>query len=257
MAWGRTVIDLIEPFLILFIAHLIGDFVLQTEQMALKKGYQLPWLAYHATQVGLITCLLCWSWNALPVVAVVFLTHLVFDAIKPHLPGSPLKWYIWDQIGHIVTLLFCAHWMVAYFRIQSMPLTAYIPLDMQVIIAAYLFVARPLTVSVGLFLRPWQEDMLKVNGDDSDASELTGLNRSGEWIGNLERFFALTCVLAEQYMPIAGLLIAKAIMRFGEISQPKQRKKGDYVILGTFASVGLATAVGLIACWLMRMLALQ
>ncbi len=250
-------IDLIEPFLILFLAHLIGDFVLQTEQMAIKKGFQLPWLACHAIQVGLITLLLCWSRKALPVVAVVFLTHLVFDAIKPHLPGSPLKWYIWDQIGHIVTLLFCAHWMAAYFGMRSMPLTAYIPLDMQVIIAAYIFVARPLTVSVRLFLRPWQEEVLKVNGDDSNASELTGLSKSGEWIGNLERFFVLTCVLAEQYMPIAGLLIAKAVMGFGEISQPKQRKKSDYVILGTFASVGLATAVGLIACWLMRMLVLQ
>ena len=51
--------NLLEPFLALFIAHLIGDFVLQTEQMALKKGRVLSWLMLHALELGLITWLLC------------------------------------------------------------------------------------------------------------------------------------------------------------------------------------------------------
>ena len=72
--------------------------------------------------------------------------------------------------------------------------------------------------------------------------------QSGEWIGILERFIVLTAVLARQYNLIGALLIAKALMRYGEVSQVGQRKRADYVVIGTLGSVGAAFFVGLLAC---------
>lgn len=248
-----------EPFVVLLIAHLIGDFVLQTEQMALKKGNMLNWLVLHALELGAITWLLCWSPLVWPVVFVVFLTHLVFDWVKPRLPGHPLKWYIWDQAGHITTLLLCAYWMAdrGGLGLEQMPLTRIVSLNILVLVAAYLVVGRPITVGVYLFLKPWQDELIRANGNGAAASPVTGLERSGVWVGSLERFLTLTCVLVGEYTPIAGIVIAKAILRYGEISQPHFRKRADYFILGTIGSVGLAIAVGACANWALRQIALQ
>ncbi len=235
--------SLIEPFLWLFLAHLIGDFVLQTEQMALKKGHMLPWLALHATIVAAITWGLCWTWDAWIVVIAVFISHLLFDAIKPHLPGSQLVWYILDQSAHLVVLLLGAYVMVHYYNLEHMPLSEHFSLKVLALICGYLVVGRPLTIGIGLFLKPWKDELIGQNGVDCPV---TGLARSSEWIGNLERFFTMTCVLIDQYFLVAALLIAKAIMRFGETLRPEHRKRADYIVLGTLASIGAAVFVAVL-----------
>ncbi len=255
---GTKPVNQVEPFLVIFIAHLIGDFVLQTEQMALKKPHVFGWLLWHSFQLGAITWLCCWTSSSpvIGVVLIVFFTHLVFDWVKPRLPGSPLGWYIMDQLAHTIVLWVCAAWMAEKMAMSSMPLTNLLGLNQghsfglkaQIIISAYLLVGRPLTVGLGLFLKPWQDELLKTKTDNSGADcATTGLTRSGEWIGNIERFFVLTCVLVGQYMLVGALLIAKAIMRYGEVSQVGQRKRGDYVIIGTLGSFALAIIVGLLA----------
>ncbi|MCC7518092.1 MAG: DUF3307 domain-containing protein [Verrucomicrobiae bacterium] len=241
--------QLIEPFLALFIAHLIGDFVLQTESMALKKGHVFGWLVLHALELGLITWLLCWRFEVWPVVVVVFLTHLIFDWIKPRLKGHPLQWYVVDQLAHVFTLFLCAIWMMNKLPLTSMPLSSVISPAVQVLLAAYLMILRPLTIGMGLFLKPWQDELQHANGNANSGPEgpITGLTRSSEWIGNLERFFVLTAVLVQQEWLVVGVLIAKAILRAPELFKTDQRRRADYIILGTFGSVGLAFAVGMLA----------
>ena len=53
-------------------------------------------------------------------------------------------------------------------------------------------------MGIGLFLKPWMEEVMKANGNASNGSPATGLTRSGEWIGNLERGVTLSCMLAVQ-----------------------------------------------------------
>lgn len=236
----------IDPFIVLLLAHLIGDFVLQTEKMATQKGFILHWLFLHSLELGGVTWLLCWSWTAWPVVLAVFLTHMIFDWTKARLKGHPVKWYIIDQLGHLLTLWLCAVWMARQPEFEVMPITQWIPMPFFVLASAYLFVGRPLTIGMGLFLRPWQEELLKTNPQD-DSGRVTGLTRSGEWIGNLERFFTLTCVLANQFILVGALLLAKSLLRYGELSRTGNRKRVDYVIIGTLGSIGLAVAVGVLA----------
>ncbi len=238
--------QLIEPFLILFIAHLVGDFVFQTEQMALKKAHVLSWLFLHAFELGLITWLLCWSAAVWKVVLVVFLTHVVFDWIKPRLKGDPIYWYIVDQTAHIIVLWLCAWWIVHKTTMFSMPLTQWIAFKWQACIAAYLLVGRPLTIGIGLFLKPWQNELANPSSNNNGNEPITGLTQSSEWIGYFERVFTLTCSLIGQYILIAGLMITKGIFRIGELSKSDQRKRTDYVIVGTFASITLAMIVGVL-----------
>ncbi len=243
---SHHVINPIAPFIILLIAHLIGDFVLQTEQMALKKSRVLSWLVLHALQLGVITWVLCWKFGVWPIALVIFLTHLIFDWIKPRLPGDPLRWYLIDQAVHLGVLWLVALWIVKYMEGDSMPLTSWMPFNVQVIIAAYLAIGRPITIGLGLFLKSWQDELLKLNQSNFESS-VNGLTRSGEWIGNLERFFVLTCVLVNQFLLVGAILIAKAVMRQGDATKIEQRKMADYVILGTLGSFGLAFLVGILA----------
>ncbi|MDD2710250.1 MAG: DUF3307 domain-containing protein [Verrucomicrobiae bacterium] len=243
---------MMEVFLPLFLAHLLGDFVFQTERMSYRKAHTILWLIPHAAIVGCLTWLFCWQKRGgMEVAIVVFITHLVFDSVKARLPGNPLRWYLLDQAGHLAVLWFCAYWMVRHYNIISMPLAEYIPLDIQLILCAYLSVFRPITFGLGLFLKPWMGEVAKVNGEDA-ASPLTGLSRSGLWIGNLERLIALSCVLADQYLVIGAFIIAKSVLRIGDVSRPDQRKRADYIIIGTFASAGSAIVIGLLARWIME-----
>lgn len=236
----------LEPFIVLFAAHLIGDFVLQTEQMALKKAHVLGWLMLHAAELGAITWLLCWSVTAWPVVLAVFISHVLFDWVKPRLPGSQLLWYIVDQAGHILVIwVGCVMWMVPHM--DFMRIYDFVPYRVLVIFAAFLLVGRPITIGLGLFLRPWHQEILQSKDVDPEHTPITGLTRAGAWIGNLERFLVLACVLGGQPMLVGFLLVAKAVMRFGETSHLDERKRGDYAIIGTLGSFLLALLVGLLA----------
>jgi hypothetical protein len=236
----------VEPFLVLLLAHLIGDFVFQTEQMAMKKAHVSGWLLLHASELGILSWVLCWNLECWPVIVAVFATHMIFDWGKPRLPGDQLYWYLLDQAGHILVIWIGAVWMAQTLPFNSMPISAVISIPMQAIFCAYILIARPITIGLGLFLKPWRDEILKGSNQGAESS-MTGLTKSGEWVGILERFVTLTAVLVGQYILVAAVLVAKGIMRFGEISQPGQRKRSDYILIGTFGSVGLAIVVGLLA----------
>ncbi|MGC9455494.1 MAG: hypothetical protein ACP5HU_11625 [Phycisphaerae bacterium] len=87
-----------------------------------------------------------------------------------------------------------------------------------------------------------------------DNEELTagGLEEGGLWIGRLERALVLTFVLMGQYQAIGFVIVAKSILRFGEVSpsRPGGRKMAEYVLIGTMLSLLLALAAGLVVVML-------
>jgi len=56
--------------------HLVGDYLLQTEQMALRKGRSWFWAVFHAGVYSLPFLLVIQRWEAW---AVIFGTHAVID----------------------------------------------------------------------------------------------------------------------------------------------------------------------------------
>jgi len=81
-----------------------------------------------------------------------------------------------------------------------------------------------------------------------------GLPAAGTWIGRLERFLIVTCLLAGQPAGIAILVTAKGALRFGEIRQDadpgNQRKLVEYILIGSMLSYSFALPIG----WLMTMM---
>jgi hypothetical protein len=59
--------------------HLIGDYVLQTEQMALRKVRSWFWATFHAAVYSLPFLLVIQRWEAF---AVIFGTHALIDRLR-------------------------------------------------------------------------------------------------------------------------------------------------------------------------------
>ena len=68
------------------------------------------------------------------------------------------------------------------------------------------------------------------------------LLKAGRFIGNIERTMILSFVLLGQYSAIGFLVAAKSILRLKD-----EQKLSEYILTGTFLSVGIAIIAGIIA----------
>jgi hypothetical protein len=77
-----------------------------------------------------------------------------------------------------------------------------------------------------------------------------GLTQGGKVIGWLERFLALTFILAGSHAAIGLVLAAKGIIRFGEIKEAREQKVAEYVLVGTMLSLSWAVLIGSLLLWI-------
>jgi len=106
------------------IGHLVGDYLLQNDWMALNKKKRTLPCAIHCTLWTLAVCAFA-NWWTLPAVAVLWVTHFAQDRtqivlywmtkinrqpefVKP--PSAPWSITVIDNVWHIVTL-----WLVWRF----------------------------------------------------------------------------------------------------------------------------------------------
>lgn len=97
-------------FYYLFLGHLVGDFVLQTDKIAENKGRQWKWNLLHVLVVTLSVLLFSYPFGALLSVLVILngLVHYILDHYKSNickiLHLSELAGFLGDQFIHIVLL---------------------------------------------------------------------------------------------------------------------------------------------------------
>ena len=96
----------------------------------------------------------------------------------------------------------------------------------------------PLSIIIGKLTKVWYTDVYGTNGDDS-------LKNAGKWIGIIERFLVLTFSIIGKYEAIGFLLAAKSVFRFNELKDPKDRKRTEYILIGTFISFAISIALGI------------
>ena len=103
--------------LVLLTWHFVGDFLLQSDWMALGKSRRILPLLAHG-----IVYSLCFAWAGLAFVLVTFVTHTATDAVT-----SRINQQLWDKQGrhwffvgvgadqliHAWTLAFTARWLMA------------------------------------------------------------------------------------------------------------------------------------------------
>lgn len=230
----------------LFLAHLIGDYLLQPKSWVIQKEEKKalsPWLYLHILIHGLLVLVLLWDFKYWLLALLLMLTHGVIDLIKLYLQNDKTKtsWFFADQITHIFSILvFWFFWFDPELPIEAWTRNP----NIWIYITAILF----LTVVTGILIQVLMANWSKTLSQNEDES----LNNAGKYIGILERILVFSFILVGKWEAIGFLIAAKSVFRFGDLKESKDRKLTEYILIGTLLSFGIAIGTGLLVLLLIE-----
>ena len=217
---------MLDLLLKLLLAHFLGDFIFQSEKWVKEKErrkLKSPFFYYHIlVHTIVLMCVLEFDFSYWFGILAIILSHFIFDFIKITLKSkySSRLLFVIDQLAHLSIIL-----LTTFF---------YFPIDSIIIGQLYAFPIIPLVLSLVLltgvsavimkvFMSKWVED---VKPQES-------LKAAGTYIGILERLLVFVFVVVNHWEGIGFLLAAKSIFRFGDLSNAKDRKLTEYVMVGS------------------------
>ncbi|NLM37415.1 MAG: DUF3307 domain-containing protein [Firmicutes bacterium] len=253
-------------FLLLLCAHLIGDFLLQNDQLVTAKNAGRIWahLKHGLCIAGLTWLAVHWYglkpafWYA----ALVGLAHLMLDSAKSWLekgkaPGSKLFLFLLDQGLHILVLLAFSPLLPAAtpdpkviafyqrFRLATPVLAPAAPASLAVLsLEKMLWVAVTYLAAVfgGAVLT--NRILAWLTGDAQEEKT----RRLSSAIGIMERLILITLVAVDAISAVGFVLAAKSLARYQELNK---RDFAEYYLVGTLTSFSLSLFAGL---WLKTIL---
>lgn len=246
----------------LLLAHLATDFLFQPDGWVKAKedgGFGSGVLALHAAVAGGLAALMGWgALDPVRVFAVTAASHWAMDGLKARFGKGGTRWLLADQALHLAVIGGLAWWAPSGGPLPSWlaPLwqATLGSVPVRVWGCGLLLVGIPGSIAVKTMIGVW--DVGKGGEAASDAAEgpredrddgLRGRKNAGKWIGILERLFILIFILGGHWEGIGFLVVAKSILRFGEIKDSADRERAEYVLVGTLASYLWAVAVSMAA----------
>ncbi|WP_416307475.1 DUF3307 domain-containing protein [Neptunicella sp. SCSIO 80796] len=235
-----------ELLILLVLSHLLGDFYLQKESwIACRNQHHLtsPGLFKHCLVHLLLLSLVLFIatapsfWQSVVTIIIIVGSHFAIDIWKSY-QQPKLAYFVADQLLHLVVLLLVWLW-IADISVEQLLIWQKKLLSLNVLIyaGAYILAAKPLSVMIAITLKQHTDGLNKSGQPD-------GLKQAGKWIGYVERWLVISFVLVGQFTGIGFLLAAKSVFRFGDLTQSKDRKLTEYMMLGTLFSVASALAIG-------------
>lgn len=232
----------IELLIALFLAHFLLDFPLQPYRWVAdryQKHAASVGLYCHALAHGMATFLIFWVlaadlYTSAIIGGVILVAHFFTDLIKSFFSRFSLSAFILDQLAHWLLLLLAWGYYAGYGQLLTLA-NPLISAKALLLLLAYVVVLLPVSIVVTLCLRPWIDDIKSINDGES-------LAKAGAMIGYLERVLVLTFILAGNYTAIGFVLALKTAFRFKDT---EDRRKAEYMMMGTFLSFTLTIAVGL------------
>lgn len=246
---------LATTFLALYLAHLVTDFVLQSNRVVIgkRRGLILAYLEHGVIHIFAAALFLGFAVPGLwrnptfyGLLVTLTLVHLGIDWSKVCLArfckvGDGAALFFADQAVHVVTVGTAA-WLFA--RPSSVSLMAKVhwlqsqaekPLLLLVVYIGVIFgggyVVRFLT-------KPLLKSDVEVIGESTNQ-----LENAGMYIGWLERFVVLTSLVLQSPATVGLILTAKSIARYPEL---KSVRFAEYFLIGTLLSVTIGILGGLV-----------
>ncbi len=242
-------------FLGLYLAHLLTDFVFQSDQMVTRKkrGSILAYVE-HGTIHFLATVLLlgfavpglATSLRFYGLILGLTVIHIGIDRVKLRLVSSNViadgtMSFLGDQILHGLTVCITA-WLIT--RPPLLTLIAKVrwvqsgiekPLLVLVVYIGVIFGGGYI---VRFLTKPLMKSDMHVLAETRNEMENAGM-----YIGWLERFVVLTALVLQSPATVGLILTAKSIARYPEM---KSVRFAEYFLIGTLLSVSLGIVGGLI-----------
>lgn len=225
-------------FLKLFLAHLIGDFLLQPTSWVVDKDskkIKSKYLYLHVLVHFGITMVLLWDISYWGIALLIAIAHYLIDLAKlyatPLFKHANIPFFI-DQLLHVLVLYAFAFY--GTFWEQTLLLAERIDLGLLV---AVVFVSFPAGIIMGKLLEPMAGQI---------ELDHESLPNAGKYIGIIERIFVLIFIVLGKWEAIGLLITAKSVFRFNDLKESNNRKLTEYILIGTLLSFGMAIVTGLI-----------
>jgi hypothetical protein len=243
-----------EAFLILYLAHLAADFLLQTDAMVRAKKHA-PAKAFaqhgaiHYVTILAVTAVAQPNWlaqarfQAAAVTLVV--AHLAIDWCKERLVakkfGDNVLVFLADQAVHLITVAAAALFLTHTRALLAIDwLREQLPNRERVLGVAVIYMA---VVFAGGYLIRFLTKPLTQHLRMTDENG-SSLRNAGMYIGWLERGLVLTALLLRSPATVGLVLAAKSIARFPELG--KSERFAEYFLIGTLLSLLAAIFGGII-----------
>ena len=229
---------MLELILKIGIAHLLGDFVFQSNKMVSdisKKKFKSVYLYLHIL-IHFLLILIFTSFKAQYIFPALLLSlsHLAIDSLtKIRLSNKINQVYnlILDQMLHICTIAI----FINHFEPFSIEFTEIFNNKVYLFIIAIILITSVSSIVIKKTMDTFNYPIPN-----------NGLRNAGKYIGILERLFIFAFVIMSFWEGIGFLLAAKSIFRFGDLKEKKEIKLTEYILIGTLLSFGIAIAIGLI-----------
>lgn len=227
----------------LFLAHLIGDFLLQpnswveAKERKKLKAYQLY---LHILLHGALIMVLVWDWNFLTWAFMLAIIHGLIDTIKLYVQSHKTRrmYFFADQLAHALSIYFVYSFYLGYSVINP-KLLANIDL---LLITLLIFLTVPVSHFIKVFISKWTPH--------TESTEKESLEDAGKFIGIFERLLVFIFVISNHWEAVGFLLAAKSVFRFGDLKEAKDRKLTEYILIGTLLSFGIAIVAGMGYGWI-------
>jgi hypothetical protein len=213
---------MMKLFVVLMCAHVLGDFLFQSDGMARNK-HRFGVLFRHVAIHGLLVYLAVAQWSLWYLPLIVIAGHGLLDFCKKFVPDTVPTFAI-DQAFHVAFLGALAFFL---HRVGISPETGvfYKPF---VWTSGFVAVVQGSGFAVAKVAKRLIEE--------NDLS-VDGLKNGGKLIGQLERSLIFMLMVIGQPAGIGFLVAAKSILRFEEA---KKQQLAEYVLIGTLLSFSLA-----------------
>jgi uncharacterized membrane protein YidH (DUF202 family) len=228
-------------FVKLFLAHLLGDFILQpskwVEHKEAKKEKSI-YLYWHTALHFILLLVLVAKYDFIIYGIVLAVTHGAIDYLKLQFQNKKTKrnWFLIDQFLHVISILIIAS---AYLKLEFD--YTFFRENFWLPITAIILLTKPTSILIKNIISIWTPEK-KGENDNS-------LQNAGNFIGILERLFVFCFIVTGHFEAIGFLLAAKSIFRFGDLKEAKDRKLTEYVLIGTLLSFGIAIVIGLVVSY--------
>jgi uncharacterized membrane protein len=254
-------------FMALLLAHLLGDFPLQSKWISRHKGTSLRAMVLHGVAHYLLSwaCLILFTqvrWLSVSTQGIILgftVIHLLTDKLKywsttqeislvqrsPFVFGSrktlmPDDWktFLLDQSLHVIFLAAAAsilnpgHLGELMEGLQPSPIAKQHILEVAMVYIAVVF-------GGGYLIRYLTKGLAK----DAPSNSPAQLENAGLYIGWLERLLVVTAIAVQTPALVGLILTGKSIARFPEFKEPRFV---EYFLIGTLLSISIAVLGGIV-----------
>ncbi len=228
------------------IGHVLGDFYLQSSELAINKDESFKKLLKHSALYlfsMIFVIIPVFSFKLLKWAFIISIAHFIVDLVKFFIKKKIMidekldaLAYSIDQIIHIFVIIFITVTIyilpepISYIYCIQYILDR-LPMDVLGILSwilILLIIIRPFSITIKKVLYQYRPMTNEEKG---------GYPNAGALIGMLERCIILLLLYAGQYSAIGFVLTAKSIARYNKIADDP--KFSEYYLLGTLLSAML------------------